>query len=67
MFQATDGIIQNNQPLFILVWGGGSIAAVAATIVLVLCILIEMSTGSLFCLVLLYHRRQGITMLVHLH
>ena len=25
-FQATDGIIQNNQPLFILVWGG-SIAA----------------------------------------
>ncbi len=22
VFQATDGIIQNNQPLFILVWGG---------------------------------------------
>ena len=24
VFQATDGIIQNNQPLFILVWGGNS-------------------------------------------
>ena len=32
-FQATDGIIQNNQPLFMFVWVG-SIALVAATIVL---------------------------------
>ena len=32
-FQATDGIIQNNQPLFMFVWVG-SITSVAATIVL---------------------------------
>ena len=36
-FQATDGIIQNNQPLFMFVWVNNSIASVAATIVLKCC------------------------------
>ena len=66
VFQATDGIIQNNQPLFILVWGG-SIAAVAATIVLSVVHLdrnehwVIILFGTL-CIIGV----QGITMLVHL-
>lgn len=31
-FQAMDGIIQDNQPLFILVWVGSGIAVIAATL-----------------------------------
>jgi len=31
-FQAMDGIIQDNQPLFILVWVGSAIAVIAATL-----------------------------------
>ncbi len=31
-FQAMDGIIQNNQPLFILVWVGSAVAVIAATL-----------------------------------
>ncbi len=29
-FQVIDGVIQNNQPLFLLVWGGSALALVAA-------------------------------------
>ena len=65
-FQATDGIIQNNQPLFILVWVG-SIASVAATIVLSVVHLdrnehwVIILFGTLYIIGV-----QGITMLVHL-
>ena len=31
-FQVMDGIIQDNQPLFILVWGGSVIAVIGATL-----------------------------------
>ena len=31
-FQAMDGIIQNNQPLFVLVWVGSVVAVIAATL-----------------------------------
>jgi uncharacterized membrane protein len=31
-FQAMDGIIQDNQPLFVLVWVGSAIAVIAATL-----------------------------------
>ena len=66
VFQATDGIIQNNQPLFMFVWVG-SIASVAATIVLSVVHLnrnehqVIILFGALYIIGV-----QGITMLVHL-
>ena len=65
-FQATDGIIQNNQPLFMFVWVG-SIASVAATIVMSVVHLdgnehwVIILFGTLYIIGV-----QGITMLVHL-
>ena len=65
-FQATDGIIQNNQPLFMFVWVG-SIASVAATIVMSIVHLdrnehwIIILFGTLYIIGV-----QGITMFVHL-
>ena len=65
-FQATDGIIQNNQPLFMFVWMG-SIASVAATIVLSIVHL----NGNEHWVIILFGTLyiigvQGITMFVHL-
>jgi len=65
-FQATDGIIQNNQPLFMFVWVG-SIASVAATIVLSVVHL----NGNEHWVIILFGTLyiigvQGITMFVHL-
>ena len=65
-FQATDGIIQNNQPLFMFVWVG-SIASVAATIVLSAVHL----NGNEHWVIILFGTLyiigvQGITMFVHL-
>ena len=65
-FQATDGIIQNNQPLFMFVWVG-SIASVAATIVLSVVHL----NGNEHWVIILFGALciigvQGITMFVHL-
>ena len=65
-FQATDGIIQNNQPLFMLVWVG-SIASVVATMVLSVVYLhgnerwVIILFGTLYIIGV-----QGITILVHL-
>ena len=65
-FQATDGIIQNNQPLFMLVWVG-SIASVVATMVLSVIYLhgnerwVIILFGTLYIIGV-----QGITILVHL-
>ena len=64
--QATDGIIQNNQPLFMFVWVG-SIASVAATIVLS----VVHPNGNEHWVIILFGTLyiigvQGITMLVHL-
>ena len=65
VFQATNGIIQNNQPLFMFVWVG-SIASVAATIVLSVVHL----DGNEHWVIILFGTLiigvQGITMLVHL-
>ena len=65
-FQATDGIILNNQPLFMFVWVG-SIASVAATIVLSVVYL----NGNEHWVIILFGTLyiigvQGITMFVHL-
>ena len=65
-FQATDGIIQNNQPLFMFVWVG-SIASVAATIVLS----VVHPNGNEHWVIILFGTLyiigvQGITMFVHL-
>ena len=65
-FQATVGIIQNNQPLFMFVWVG-SIASVAATIVLS----VVQPNGNEHWVIILFGTLyiigvQGITMLVHL-
>ena len=65
-FQATDGIIQDNQPLFMLVWVG-SIASVVATMVLSVIYLhgnerwVIILFGTLYIIGV-----QGITILVHL-
>ena len=65
-FQATDGIIQDNQPLFMLVWVG-SIASVVATMVLSVVYLhgnerwVIILFGTLYIIGV-----QGITILVHL-
>ena len=65
-FQATDGIIQDNQPLFMLVWVG-SIASVVATMVLSVVSLhgnerwVIILFGTLYIIGV-----QGITILVHL-
>ena len=65
-FQATNGIIQNNQPLFMFVWVG-SIASVAATIVLS----VVHRNGNEHWVIILFGTLyiigvQGITMFVHL-
>ena len=66
VFQATDGIIQDNQPLFMLVWVG-SIASVVATMVLSVVYLhgnerwVIILFGTLYIIGV-----QGITILVHL-
>ena len=65
-FQATDGIIQNNQPLFMFVWVG-SIASVAVTIVLSVVHLNGNEHWGVILFGTLYIIGvQGITMLVHL-
>ena len=65
-FKATDGIIQNNQPLFMFVWVG-SIASVAATIVLSI---VHLDRNEHWVIILFgtfyIIGVQGITMLVHL-
>jgi uncharacterized membrane protein len=66
VFQITDGIIQNNQPIFILIWVG-SIVSVLSTIItsiLTLGILdawLIIFVGFVYLLVV-----QGITILIHL-
>ena len=66
VFQVTDGIIQNNQPIFILIWVG-SIVSVLSTIITsifslgILDAWLIIFVGVVYLLVV-----QGITILIHL-
>ena len=65
-FQVTDGIIQNNQPIFILIWIGSIVSVLSTIITSILCLGILdawliIFVGFVYLLVV-----QGITILIHL-
>ena len=65
-FQVTDGLIQNNQPLFMLVWVG-SIVSIVATMILGFVELHGIERWTVFALGFVYLIGvQGITIRVHL-
>ena len=65
-FQVTDGVIQNNQPLFMLAWVG-SIVSVVTTIVLGFIELHGIERWTVFAIGFIYLiGAQGITIRVHL-
>ena len=65
-FQVTDGVIQNNQPLFMLAWVG-SIVSVVATMILGFIELHGIERWAVFAIGFVYLMGvQGITIRVHL-
>ena len=65
-FQVTDGVIQNNQPLFMLAWVG-SIVSVVATMILGFIELHGIERWTVFAIGFIYLMGvQGITIRVHL-
>ena len=65
-FQVTDGVIQNNQPLFMLAWVG-SIVSVVATMILGFIELHGIERWTVFAIGFVYLMGvQGITIRVHL-
>ena len=65
-FQVTDGVIQNNQPLFMLAWVG-SIVSVVATMILGFIELHGIERWTVFAICFIYLLGvQGITIRVHL-
>ena len=65
-FQVTDGVIQNNQPLFMLAWVG-SIVSVVATMILAFIELHGIERWTVIAIGFVYLLGvQGITILIHL-
>ena len=65
-FQVTDGVIQNNQPLFMLAWVG-SIVSVVATMILGFIELHGIECWTVFAIGFVYMLEvQGITIRIHL-
>ena len=66
VFQVTDGIIQNNQPIFILIWIGSIVSVLSTIITSILCLGILDAWLIVFVGVVYLLLVQGITILIHL-
>ena len=65
-FQVTDGIIQNNQPIFILIWVGSIISVLGTIITSILSLGIVEAWLIIFASVIYLLGVQGITISIHL-
>ena len=65
-FQVTDGIIQNNQPIFILIWIGSVVSVLSTLITSILSLGILDAWLIIFVSVVYLLLVQGITILIHL-
>jgi uncharacterized membrane protein len=65
-FQVTDGIIQNNQPIFILIWVGSIVSVLSTIITSILSLGILDAWLIIFVGVVYLLLVQGITILIHL-
>ena len=65
-FQVTDGIIQNNQPIFILIWIGSNVSVLSTIITSILSLGILDAWLIIFVSVVYLLLVQGITILIHL-
>ena len=65
-FQVTDGIVQNNQPIFILIWIGSIISVLCTIIVSILSLGILESWLIIFTSFIYLLGVQGITISIHL-
>ena len=65
-FQVTDGIIQNNQPLFMLTWIGSIISVLGTVLCAVLSLELRESWLIILCGVVYLLGVQGITIFIHL-
>ena len=65
-FQVTDGIIQNNQPIFILIWIGSIVSVLSTIITSILSLGIFDAWLIIFVSVVYLLLVQGITILIHL-
>ena len=65
-FQVTDGIIQNNQPIFILIWVGSIVSVLSTIITSILSLGILDAWLIIFVSVVYLLLVQGITILIHL-
>ena len=65
-FQVTDGIIQNNQPLFMLTWIGSIISVLGTVLCEILSLELRDSWLIILCGVVYLLGVQGITMSIHL-
>ena len=65
-FQVTDGIIQNNQPIFILIWIGSIVSVLSTIITSILCLGILDAWLIIFVSVVYLLLVQGITISIHL-
>ena len=65
-FQVTDGIIQNNQPIFILIWVGSIISVLGTIITSILSLGIVEAWPIIFVGVIYLLGVQGITISIHL-
>ena len=65
-FQVTDGIIQNDQPIFILIWIGSIVSVLSTIITSILCLGILDAWLIIFVSVVYLLLVQGITILIHL-
>ena len=65
-FQVTDGIIQNNQPIFILIWVGSIISVLGTIITSILSLGIVEAWPIIFVGVIYLLGVQVITILIHL-
>ena len=66
VFQVTDGIIQNNQPIFILIWIGSIVSVLSTIITSILSLGILDAWLIIFVSVVYLLLVQGITILIHL-
>ena len=65
-FQVTDGIIQNNQPIFILIWVGSIISVLGTIIISILSLGIVEAWLIIFAGIIYLLGVQGITISIHL-
>ena len=65
-FQVTDGIIQNNQPIFLLIWVGSIISVVSTIIISIFTLGILEAWKIIFVSLVYLIGVQAITIIIHL-